>query len=369
MIGTANNLQRLLFLAVFWLPVVVSAQEPAPLRVGAILPLSGADSRAGELAARGIRFALDELGAQGGVEVFFEDNRSEATQAVSAYSQLRSVHAVDAILALGSPSAMALSSIMNRDKVVMLAMASSPAYSSPDDFTFRIAGSGKMEADFAAALLQQARKGARIGLLYSENDYGFGVANAFKSAWSMHGQAAAEESFVPGTRDFRTQLLRLRQAHPDIIFLGVWAVEAAEILKQAKSLKLTQPFLSGPAAYNPDLFAAGGAAADGLYTIVPQDEPAGAVGARYREKFSEAPMFQTLRMYDSMRILSAGAPQCTKSAGRGDCLRAFIAALHDFPGSSLAISFDRNGDIREHFILKQARQGRFVRVDRLKLEK
>ena len=84
------------------------------IKIGAILPLTGVESRVGELSKNGLIMAEQEINARGGIQgkdikVIIEDFQSETKKAVTSYNYLKSVHKIPVILTIGSPVAMSLS--------------------------------------------------------------------------------------------------------------------------------------------------------------------------------------------------------------------------------------------------------------------
>ena len=84
------------------------------IKIGAILPLTGVESRVGELSKNGLIMAENEINAKGGIQgkdikVIIEDFQSDTKKAVTSYNYLKSVHKVPVILTIGSPVAMSLS--------------------------------------------------------------------------------------------------------------------------------------------------------------------------------------------------------------------------------------------------------------------
>ena len=339
-----------------------SAQEgaPGPVRIGAILPLTGAEARQGEIARKAIELAAAEaLDYQ--VQVFFEDDASEAGKAVSAFQKLLASNQIEAVITIGSPVGMALAPLANKSEVVLMGVIAAPAYSTIDDFTFRLNGSSEAEIKFLGEVLDARFSGKKIGMIYSDNDYGQGAFTAFQNAASGTFSLAAAESFSPHATDVTTPLMKLKASEPDAIVIAAWAADAGAILKKARSLGIKSQFFCLQACENKDLFGAAGGAADGLLVSAPVSESTTDLAKSFAERLKEAPSFVALRMADAVRILARSAQGCADYR-RTRCMRENLSPSHEFPGSSFPIVFDEFGDLDEQFALKEAAHGKLVPV-------
>lgn len=74
-------------------PHIVRAQDTGPIKIGGMLPLSGAASIEGRQIILGLQFAVEEWNARGGVlgrkiELVMEDDESNSTKGVTAVRRL-----------------------------------------------------------------------------------------------------------------------------------------------------------------------------------------------------------------------------------------------------------------------------------------
>ena len=117
------------------IPDKTSIQEKTPIKIGALLPLSGPNAKYGEEIRQGIELAREELNSQGGingrnVEVLYEDDQADPKTGVSAIQKLIDVEGVHVILGpWASGVALATAPIAEDKKVIMLAEAIAPAIS------------------------------------------------------------------------------------------------------------------------------------------------------------------------------------------------------------------------------------------------
>lgn len=351
----------LTFTATWAAPAYGQEASEQTLKVGAILPLSGAESRQGELARRGIELALHDLHSAK-LKVILEDNQSQASKAVGAYRKLSNEDKVQAVLALGSPSAMALAPLTNQSRILLFALASTSAYTSPDDYTFRLIGSSAQEAAVLSEVISRKFNKEHTALLFAENDYGQGIRNDFLGRPKTKEALVAEESFAPQSDDVKPQLMKIKARKPGTVVLASWGMDAGNILRQARELRFEGTnFICTQACRNPDLLAAASGAAEGLLIVSASDLVSRELHDSYVIKFHEEPTYAVWRMYDAIGILNKAYEDCHGKL-KGSCLFDKISSTRDFPGSAFPMSFDRNGDINENFIVYRVRSGKFELV-------
>ena len=338
-----------------------SVQAEEQFKIAAIFPLSGKESRQGQLGRIGVEQSIAELGKEFNAEVIFEDSQSSSKEAVAAYNKVKSLDQINAVITMGSPTAMALLPMANKDKIPLLVMAVVPGFSAPNDYGFRLMG---VASGFGEKILQivSERNYKKVALLYSEDDYGSGYNKFFSKELEQLGINAGSISYIPGTTDYRPQLLKLKKAEAQVIVLGSWAQEAALILKQANELKIKPEIFACPGACdNPDLMTAGSPATDNVLVIASSAITSDKLTQSFIDKFSETPTSVVLRFYDAVRILNQAFKNCAgKEAEANVCIRDSIANTSNLPGSSYPISFDSNGDIIEQYQLKVIKDGKFV---------
>ena len=212
----------------------VSVEEP--IKIGAILMLSGKTASYGERAHRGFVLALEDI-AQSvpalEIEILYEDSGYDPKKGLSAYQKLRDINDVSVVITMSSSVSLAISSLVNQDKVLQMAIAAStPDYTSEGDFTFRTTARAEVEdKELAKAVASHYSK---IALLYTNDERGIGHRDAITVAIEkLGGEIIIEETMLPEDNDFRTQLIKIKGQNPEAIYLLTDAKSGGMILKQA----------------------------------------------------------------------------------------------------------------------------------------
>src|SRR5450631_1325175 len=96
-----------------------------PIRLGAVLPLTGPAAVVGSQEQRGIQYAVQEANARGGVagrqiEVLFEDNQAKPDQSVLSFNKLVDLQSVPVVLTGFSGPTLAMAPLATRKKVLLV---------------------------------------------------------------------------------------------------------------------------------------------------------------------------------------------------------------------------------------------------------
>jgi len=343
----------LLVVVLILIGVVFSNKKNADDRVLAILPLTGANAQHGEWAKRGIQMAIGNKS----IEVIYEDSQLDPKKAISIINQYKNDSSIKAIFALGSPVAMAIAPSVNENKIPTFSIVSAPAYSTPDDYTFRINGTTDIEMGTVKDELYAQNK-KKIAIVYLNNDYGKGLLTTFKKVIDP-SYIVSEEGFLQTDTDLRSQILKIKNTNPDSIFIASWGKEAGIFIKQARELGLDTQIFCGSACYSPELIDIAGEFANGVVIISPSTKTSESFAKNYFEIYKEAPNYVTTRNYDAMNLLLDAFGKCSEEDNRS-CIKDYIASVKDYKGLVYPINFDTNGDLIDQYQISFVDKGQIV---------
>jgi len=251
-----------------------SAVTGDTIKVGANYELSGAVATYGQASVDGITMAIDEINAAGGVngkklEIISYDNKSDAAEATTLANKLFTQDNV--LVGMGpatSGNFKAIIPVANKNRVPVVSGSATADDVTWDgttvqEFAFRICFNdsfqGTIMAKFAAENL-----GASSAVIIKDNsnDYSKGLADAFTTEFeNQGGTIVTSEAYVAGDTDFNTILTRIKGQSFDVIYLPGYYSEAGLIIKQARDLGITAPFLGGDGFDSPTLLELAGASA------------------------------------------------------------------------------------------------------------
>ena len=347
-------------------------KETETITLGAILPLTGSGADQAEWIRRGFDLVLDEINknAQTSLSIAYEDSSGDTQKAISAYKKLRAQFQIPIVLTWSSGVGIALTPIVNQDKVVQMGVATAAnAYSTANDFTFRNFSRAEDEAIFLSDAILHTLNSKDVAILKINNDYGKSSADSFKAEFLKNGgRVLAEETFAPNVSDFRTELTKLKALSPKLIYLAVYPKEGGLLLRQAKELGITARFIASVAILGgTDFFNTAGESAEGLLiaTSIPVLSGTSDTSVRnfvkgYQAKYQEMPGAQhlyTARAYDALKIIVKAIDACGRDT---ECIKQDMLTVRDYNGASGIFSFDTNGDILADFNLQKIEKGQFV---------
>lgn len=346
-------------------------EQREPLRIGAVLPLTGDAAAWGQQGRWGIELAVREINSAGGIqgrrlEVILEDGQALPRVALGAISKLISVNRVPAVIGdIVSATTLAMAPIAEEKQVVLIApTASAPAISQAGEFIFRVWPTDHLEGSELAKWVS-AKGYSRVFVLYISTDYGLGLAKVFQQAFQARGgRVLSMQGYAQDETDFRPYLARIKAEKPDGVYLVSYYKDAALALRQAKEIGLTVQFFGATAVESPDLIKLAGTAAEGLiYPTIVDFDPArpNPVQRAFIEKFRSAygadPDWASSHAYDALLVI---AEAMRAGALTGEEIRREIDRRRVFTGVTGRIVFDEVGDVIEKPVaMKMVRGGKF----------
>jgi branched-chain amino acid transport system substrate-binding protein len=353
--------------------LVAAFYKPVPketIKIGAILPLTGSNSIYGDLSKKGVDIAVEEINKKGingkKLEIVYQDSESKAETAVQVFNSLRNIQNINIFLTEVSSVALAISPLANENKVIQMDVgATTPKYTSKDDYTFRTAINSQYFAEAMSRKLLEIGID-NIGVLYINNDWGVGYKEKFEKNFNKEN-IVIEQSFEPNATDFRTQLTKIKAKNPEAILLISQLKETPRLLKQTTELNIKIPIYSDVYSIeSKDVIDSAGSAAEGIIYIAPKfdTERTDSVFVNYKdkyfEKFKEIPESLSAQAYDAVKVLAQALKKCGNDVDT-DCIKNELYKIQDFDGVSGKITFDEYGEVEDKPVqLKQIKNGQFV---------
>ncbi|MBI2529120.1 MAG: ABC transporter substrate-binding protein [Candidatus Rokubacteria bacterium] len=211
---------------------------------------TGAGSFYGTGARDGAMMVINEVNAAGGVhgrtvKVIVEDDRSTPAGSIAAARKLLHNDKVFALINQGgsNPFVATLPILKESNVPVFVQIPSSPKVTRPFHKTiFRAASfNDQLQGWLLADFVMQHLKPARVGILNQSDDYGkVGAQYVIERLQAQHKvtPVAVVEHDRDAT-DLSAQVLKLREAKPDVVILYTYLRPGAIYLRQAKELGLS----------------------------------------------------------------------------------------------------------------------------------
>ncbi|WP_038068820.1 ABC transporter substrate-binding protein [Thermus scotoductus] len=225
------------------------------LKVGVILPLSGASAVSGKAALNGIQLAADEVNTAGKVrlELVVVDDGTDAAKAVPAFTKLMTVDKVDIVIGgLASGVTFALSGPVKQYGPLFLAIgaASSVVEQAFEGYPLLFHYHPWDYHNVAAALqffqyLNREHGARKVAILYEDGPFGSAGIGVYKQQLEKLGYQVQAEPFKAGSGQFTAILTRFRAFAPDILYWIGYDVDALPIATQARQVGLRPKLIYG----------------------------------------------------------------------------------------------------------------------------
>ena len=368
-----RSLSCTLFVALF-LTACQGVTSQDPMKIGYIGPLTGEAASYGIDTVNGVKLAVDEVNAAGGVNgrqilLMVEDGRCTGADAASAARKLTSVDKVVAIIGgQCSGETLAAAPIAEAAQVPMISpVSSSPDVTAAGSFVFRNYPSDALKTKVMADAFRE--KGyAKVAVISENTDF----AIAFRNALKMDAGEDAmtfDEVVEPNTKDFRSLFTRLKEVPFDIFFPnGQSDTTVAVMMQQFREAGFTQPAISHDVADSATLGEIAPEAVEGMQVISVTSLGESPFAATFRAAYGEpeATMTFAAHAYDAANVLFAMLKQ---GAEDGPAIRDALLGLESFPGVAGTFHFDANGDVVGiPYALKEFHDGILSEVARIPLE-
>ncbi len=352
-----------------------------PVKVGVVYPLTGPIAAAGSYQKAGVEIGADRINSEGGiigrpVKLFIEDGANDPSQSVSAAEKLVTRDKVDVMIAAwGSSPTLAVSASVTKKYGIphVVDTASSGKVTKlegkrPNPWLFRISPTSQMEAEGVEKMLPRLGF-KKVAFLSVNNDWGRGAAQEFGIVVKRTGGTVVTQEIINAdATDFLTQLTKIKNSDADSIIVTTDQAQISLILKQFKSLGMTQKILTTGGGIVPEglIALAGPEAAEGVNIItffapwfpeltkIPKE--AKWYVDEYLRRGNAAKGFgECFRGYDALKAIKA-AIEIAKTTDKEKVREAFHKV--DTWGLSGRIKFDEFGQSYPTIMIVQVKQGK-----------
>ena len=356
-----------------------SAIQPIP--IGFSAELTGKQSEASINMRNGVRMAVEEINAAGGIagrmiNLMIEDDGGIPQGAADADAKLIQQHAVAIIGHLTSNQTLAGYEVTEKNKTVLFSPTAATSYltGKKDDFFRTFPTTDYLGREFARYIFSQ-RGLSKISIIYDlDNDsYTVPFAGAFEAALTQLGGK------VPNTVTYRSaqtpDLARLVDeliaANAQGVFMISSSTFAPLIAQKIRLQNWNVPLFAAPWSQGDVLIQNGGKAVNELELILPYDlnDQSGKLTAfkkSFLSRYNESPPFSAMFGYETTQILCEALK---KTGGNAGGLSEALSKIGSFEGLVGPIQLDEFGDVIRTLYIVQIQNGEFVTKLRLSPEK
>jgi len=251
----SNRIERLsrrfvfaLALSLMAVPPLAAAQSREPIKIGAVLALTGPGAGLGQAERNGIQLAEKLINAKGGIKgrplkILIEDDGSKPDIAKGKAENLIFNEKVVAIIGPSlTASTGAVAAVTNAQNMAQLALTGlGPQIELSYKSVYHLLPPQTLNAKAMLEYTTKGLKAKKVGVLH-DSGYGQLVMNALQSQAAVYGiEFVATEKFEVGATDVSTQAAKVRAANPEVVF--VIATNPVPF-RNARQMRIAQPIVS-----------------------------------------------------------------------------------------------------------------------------
>lgn len=336
--------------------------DVSEITIGSANPMTGDSAQFGEMKVNAIQLAIDEVNEKGGIDgkkVKLEvgDDTGNPKEAPNVAQKFASNNKILSVIGHWNSSAtLAARGIYDAAGIPVITDSVNEVIT--DGTTpnvFRISLTDTAQAEYLAKYAYNELGKRNVAILYTANDFGTGLKNAFTKAFTeLGGKITVSETYFEGqSKDFSPQLTKIKASKPDLLFAPGYYVEVALIAQQAKSVGLDIEMLGTEGISSEELVKLGGKAVEGIkFTgfFHPDVEFEGTkefVDA-FKAKYNKEPDTYAALAYDSAKIILKAIEE---NGPTREGIKKYLDEVKDFPGVAGPITFENNGVTRGIIIL------------------
>lgn len=311
----------ILVLAVLFAVPAFAELPKAPVKIGVVLPTSGAIAYDGNLALNGIKMAVDEINSAGGIhgneiQLFVEDSAGIPATAVAAMEKLVGMEEVVAVIGdFGSSCTLAMMDVAQRARVPLITPVSlAPKITEMGNiWMFRGCDNSAMIATAFTKWAVQEMKADKWAYIAINTDYGRGSVEAFdEELEKLGGKAVFTEYFNQGETDYYPIVTKLSASEANGLCLFGETVDLSRVIAQYHEMGIGDRMLimdptSG--TFNEKFIELTGENAEGIvgasrFVATIQTPAAQKFVADYRGRFNADPEKYAQAGYDCTRMVA-----------------------------------------------------------------
>jgi branched-chain amino acid transport system substrate-binding protein len=344
------------------------------VKIPDIIELSGAGATVGTNWKNGSSLAVDEINAAGGllgkkIQLEFVDTASDPGKARAAIQRALDDNPVAIFGPIYSGSISATLQLTNEAGVPQVIGGEAANLTAQGSkYIFRTSFGQNVSMPKIANYLRDAVKAKSLAIVYVNNDFGKGGRNAIMKELESRGiKVVADLSTEAGQADFAADVVKVKRANVDAVFVYLNEEESARFLIEAKKQGLDKPLIGETTLLGQKVIDLAKDAANGVkgHVGLTVDAPIPAVqefGKKFQAKFNYRPDHNGVKGYIAPYMIKAAAEKAGKLDPKAiaQALRGLTITPDKVPGILMEATWDDTGEIDRISFLAEVKDGKQV---------
>jgi len=193
---------------------VLQPWKQEPIKIGAVLSLSGPGKYSGVEVRDGMLLAVDEINSWGGIngkriELIIEDHKTNPEAGKEAFDKIERTHHPMIYTSTHSSVAMALAPLVEEHQVVLFCLlATAPKITEHRQWVFRYWPTAEAEIPPILSILEEL-KIKKLGILYQDSEFGRSILELLQKEFKRTGGIVEAEDLKPVITDQKESITRL----------------------------------------------------------------------------------------------------------------------------------------------------------------
>ena len=346
------------------------------ITIGHYGSLTGSEATFGKSTENGIKLAVEEINAKGGVmiggvqkkiKLVSDDTEGKPEKAGTVVTKLITKDKCVAILGeVASSVSLQGAPVCQEFGVPMITPSSTnPDVTKVGDMISRVCFIDPFQGSACATFAKTDLKVSKAAILFDQaSAYSVGLKDEFTKAFKKQGGTiVSEQAYTKGANDFNSQLTRIRESSPEVIFIPGYYNDVANIAIQARKLGMKMPLLGGDGWDSDDLGKNAGDAIEGCFysNHYAPDQPSKEIQefvSKYSKQFGGTPDGLAALGYDAANILFDAMSKAKSLKGKD--LQAAIVKTKDFKAVTGTISLNAQRDAVKPVVMVERKGGKWA---------
>jgi branched-chain amino acid transport system substrate-binding protein len=352
-------------------PPSVQAQQGEPIKIGAVVALTGPGAGLGQPERNGMLLAEKVINEKGGIKgrpikILIEDDGSKPDNAKSKAERL--IFDEKVLVLLGpslTASTGAVSAITNAEGMAELACTGlGPKIELTYKTLYHLLPPQVLNARAMLEYTTKVLKAKKLGVLH-DTGYGQVVMNSLNGRTGEYGvEFVSVEKFEVGATDTSAQAAKVRAADPEVLFI---IATSPVPFRNAREVRITQPIVSAIGSSSYDYVRGMGEYADDIVfpEFVVGEDPAPHQTdfvKRYQQEYNALPKNYEAAGWDAVHIAAKAIETAGPNATRAEIAKAMRGSYSGTLASYNFAADDMTGIELSSYVYSKLVKGRFTRL-------
>lgn len=340
-----------------------------PVKIGAILTLSGSGEEIGKLCRRGFELGVEAANRETKgrkIDVVYEDSKTQGADGLTAFNKVVGTDGVKLTVVQSTVVASAVAPAAEQAKILMIGTNSvQKGLAKGKNYIVRFYPDAELSANTVSGYVKSKYK--RLAVFYLQNVYGQAAFQAVSQNFPGDGrQIVFSEPVAPDASDLRTLIAKMVTTKPDAIFTPVYGSVSTALIRQIRERDPNIPIIGDVPLANPTVYKPLGVAGEGM--VLPATPLDGGIAQTplqeqfirdYVAKFGDNPSVSVAIHYDIARLL---CDAIANTDGSPEAVRKYLIGVQNYNGLTAGLRFDQDGESIMELIPLRVTAGKLVAI-------